>query len=166
MVISIKKYPILESLHQNQNPNYYFELPFQLKYGGIRPYPSDSLGKKDYSWLRNSGNLEYTFIIAHSIGLDMFISKEKYFKKNPTCYWGDDWKNLSLNDIVLSFIQSDTNNLGDYYSKFWMRITTVIINFEPWTSNYKLYQPIYSLKKSVIHARYSNSADQCTRLHF
>lgn len=55
---SEKHYDFFESIRHNQLKDYYYELPFELKFFGIRPYPSDSIGTKDYSWLRKSENLK------------------------------------------------------------------------------------------------------------
>ncbi len=40
-----KKYEFFESFTFTNEKNFYYELPFALKFGGIRPFPFDSTGK-------------------------------------------------------------------------------------------------------------------------
>jgi hypothetical protein len=117
-----KQYDFFESFRHNQLADYYYELPFELKFGGIRPFPFDTTGNKDYSWLRKPENLKIAFNAFTTVGLDKFVSKEKYFEKNNEWCCDTDWENKSLNEIVSGFINSDTSSNGhDYYSKFWQR---------------------------------------------
>ncbi|MDR6241132.1 hypothetical protein [Aureibacter tunicatorum] len=117
-----KQYDFFESFKHNHLADYYYELPFQLKFGGIKPFPFDSIGNKDYSWLRKPENLKIAFNAFLTVGLDKFVSQEKYFKKNNDWCCETDWENKSLNEIVSGFINSDTtSNRNDYYSKFWQR---------------------------------------------
>ena len=117
-----RQYDFFESFRHNQHKDYYYVLPFELKFGGIRPFPFDSTGKKDYSWLRKSENLKIAFNAFSTIGLDKFVSKDKYFEKNNDWCCDTEWENKSLNEIVIGFIESDTTIKGtDYYSKFWER---------------------------------------------
>lgn len=119
---SEKHYDFFESIRHNQLKDYYYDLPFELKFGGIRPYPFDSVGNKDYSWLRKPENLRIAFNAFSTIGLDKFVSREKYFEKNNDWCCDTDWEDKSLNEIVAGFINSDTTSLdSDYYSKFWQR---------------------------------------------
>ncbi|MCU4177724.1 hypothetical protein [Carboxylicivirga sp. N1Y90] len=117
-----KQYDFFESFRHNQLADYYYDLPFELKFGGIRPFPFDSIGNKDYSWLREPENLKIAFNAFSTIGLDKFVSKAKYFEKNNAWCCDTEWENKSLNEIVAGFINSDTTSNGlDYYSKFWQR---------------------------------------------
>ena len=117
-----KHYDFFESFRHNQLADFYYELPFDLKFGGIRPFPFDSIGEKDYSWLRKPENLKIAFNAFSTVGLEKFVSKEKYFEKNTDWCCDTDWENKSLNEIVTGFINSDTASNGqDYYSKFWQR---------------------------------------------
>jgi hypothetical protein len=119
---SESKYDFFESFRHNPQNDFYYELPFDLKFGGIRSFSFDSIEKKDYSWLRKSNNLEVAFNAFSSVGLDKFISKDKYFKKNKNWCCKTEWENKSLNEIISGFIKSDTtSNAQDYYSKFWKR---------------------------------------------
>lgn len=67
-------YGFFESFRHTNDQDYYYNLPFELKFGGIRPYPFDSVGKQDYSWLRNPTNLKIAFNSILLIGLDKFVS--------------------------------------------------------------------------------------------
>ena len=117
-----KQYDFFESFRHNQLAEFYYELPFDLKFGGIRPFHYDSTGNKDYSWLRKPENLKIAFNAFSTVGLDKFLSKKKYFEKNNEWCCDTDWENKSLNEIVSGFIHSDTTSNGlDYYSKFWKR---------------------------------------------
>lgn len=113
------KYDFFESFNHTTDNDYYYTLPFYLKSGGIRPFPYDSIGKQDYSWLRNPENLTVAFNTMFEIGLNKFVSIEQY---NSNWQYDKQWKNKSLNQIVTEFIQSDTNSVNnDYYSEFWKR---------------------------------------------
>jgi len=70
-------YDFFESFQNTTDKNYYYELPFELKFGGIRPFPYDSVGEQDYSWLRNPKNLIIAFNSIKSIGLEKFVSTEQ-----------------------------------------------------------------------------------------
>lgn len=117
-----KKYDFFESFRYRHLTDFYSKLPFDLKFGGIRPFPFDALGKKEYSWLRKPKNLRTGFNAFSQVGLEKFVSRKKYFEKNS--YWCCDasWENKSLNEIIIGFINSDTISSGiNYYSKFWQR---------------------------------------------
>jgi hypothetical protein len=117
-----QQFDFLESFKHNADKDYYYKLPFDLKFGGIRPYPFDSMGKKDYSWLRNPKNLIIAFNTIKSIGLDKFVSIEQYNIVDSEWCCNTLWNKKSLNEIVSGFIKSDTNSIKkDYYSKFWQR---------------------------------------------
>ncbi|WP_205959935.1 hypothetical protein [Flammeovirga aprica] len=117
-----KQYDFFESIRHEHLIDYYYKLPFELKFGGIKPFPYDSIGMKDYSWLRNPENLKIAFNAFSTVGLDKFISKEKYFERNNDWCCNTDWENKSLHEIVTGFINSDTTTNGsNYYSKFWKR---------------------------------------------
>jgi hypothetical protein len=117
-----KQYDFFESFRHNQLADYYYDLPFELKFGGIRPFPFDSIGNKDYSWLREPENLKLAFNAFSKVGLDKFVSNGKYFEKNNAWCCDTEWENKALNEIVAGFINSDTTSNGlDYYSKFWQR---------------------------------------------
>lgn len=119
---SEKRYAFFESFQHNTDANYYAELPYDLKFGGIRPFPYDSARYKDYSWLRNPENLKMAFSAFSIIGLDKFVSKEKYFQKSRKWCCDTQWEGKSLDEIVTGFIKSDTTSTGtDYYAKFWQR---------------------------------------------
>lgn len=116
------QYDFFESFQNTTNKDYYYELPFELKFGGIRPFPFDTIGKPEYSWLRNPKNLIIAFNTAKLIGLDKFVSVEQFNKPNTEWCCNTQWENKSLNEIVKGFINSDTTIAGnDYYSKFWQR---------------------------------------------
>ena len=115
-------YAFLESIsHGAANSNCH-KIPFDIKFRGIRPYPYDSIGKQDFTWLRNPDNLLITFNTLKSIGLNKFVSFEQYnTNSNDSCY-NTQWANRSLNEVIKGFIESDTVSFnGDYYSKFWAR---------------------------------------------
>ncbi len=115
-----KQYGFLESIRHVNTPNYYSEIPFSLTFGGI--INQDTLLPKQYSWLRNSVNLKIAFNAFAEVGLDKFISKEDYFKKNNDWCCGTRWENYSLNVIVKEFIKSTRSSLGvGYFYKFWKR---------------------------------------------
>jgi hypothetical protein len=115
-------YDFFESFQNTTDKDFYYELPFELKFGGIRPFPFDSVGKQDYSWLRNPKNLTLAFNTIKSIGLDRFVSIEQYNKSNTEWCSNTQWKNKSLNEIVEGFINSDTTGIGnEYFSEFWKR---------------------------------------------
>jgi hypothetical protein len=117
-----KKYDFLESIRHNNHINYYYSLPFELKFSGIRPYPFDTIGKKEYLWLRNAKNLIIAFNTFKSVGLSNFVSREKYCEANNDWCCDTQWENKSFNEIVKGYIHSDTNTISnDYYSKFWQR---------------------------------------------
>ncbi len=119
---SEKNFDFFESIHHYQSPDYYNELPFSIKFGGLRSNTFGSAENKGYSWLRNPKNLKVAFNAFSIIGLDKFISKEKYFKKNDNWCCDTDWENMSLNEVVMRFVNSDTSSeSNDYYSKFWQR---------------------------------------------
>jgi hypothetical protein len=115
-------YEFLDCFKHVQNKTFYTKLPFKLKFGGIRPFQFDSVGKKDYLWLRNPQNLQMAFTAFSGVGLEKFVSKSDYFKPNNDWCCNTEWENKSLNEIVKGFLNSDTNQKGtDYYSKFWQR---------------------------------------------
>lgn len=117
-----RQYDFFESFRHNQNKDFYYELPFKLKFGGIGPFPFDSTGQKDYSWLRKPENLNIAFNAFSTIGLDKFVSNDKYFEKNNDWCCDTEWEYKSSNEIVIGFLESDTTIKGtDYYSKFWER---------------------------------------------
>ena len=117
-----KEYDFFESFQHSTDVNYYFNLPFHLKFGGIRPFPFDTVGEQDYSWLRNPKNLMLAFQSAKSIGFDRFVSSEQYMQPHNSWCCDTQWENKSLNQIVKEFINSDTTAAGNnYYSKFWSR---------------------------------------------
>jgi hypothetical protein len=115
-------YSFMESFQHSVDEDSYLNLPYDLKFGGIRPFPYGSIGTKDYSWLRNKENLVIAFNTVKSIGLDKFVSYEKYNSPNNKWCCDTQWENKSLNDIVKEFIASDTSEINDgYFSKFWQR---------------------------------------------
>jgi hypothetical protein len=100
--------------------DYYYDLSFELKFGGLRDF--DSASKQDYTWLRNPKNLIVAFNTVKSIGLDKFVSKEKYNEKNNAWCCHTEWENKSLNEIIKGFVDSDTaSSTNEYYLKFWNR---------------------------------------------
>ena len=116
------RYDFFESFQNTTDKDFYYDLPFELKFGGIRPYPYDSVGESDFSWLRKPNNLIIAFNSLKSIGLNRFISTEQYTKPNTEWCCNTQWENKSLNEIVKGFINSDTTIIqNDYYSKFWTR---------------------------------------------
>ncbi|MCF8371576.1 MAG: hypothetical protein K9H64_08130 [Bacteroidales bacterium] len=143
-------YGFFESFRHTNDQDYYYNLPFELKFGGIRLYPFDSIGKKDYSWLRNPTNLKIAFNSVKLIGLDKFVSFRQYNKKNSDWCCDTQWENKSLNDIVKGFLLSDTISNGkDYYSKFWQRRRIEKNLKEAW----QIFQQIddfYNSKKSMV----------------
>ena len=109
-----KQYSFFDSFRHVQDSNYYQELPFRLKFGGIRTGP--------YSWLRKSENLERAFNAFDFVGLEKLVSKEMYFKKNEDWCCDTQWERKSLNDVVKGYLESDTAAIDtNYYSKFWSR---------------------------------------------
>lgn len=117
-----QEYDFFESFEHTTDVDFYYDLPFDLKFGGIRPFPYDSAGKQEYSWLRNPENLTIAFNTVKSIGLNRFVSIDQYNKLNPKWCCNTQWENKSLNQIVKEFINSDTTIFkNDYYSKFWSR---------------------------------------------
>ncbi len=116
------KYEFFESFRYTNDQDYFYNLPFELKFGGIRPYPFDSIGQQDYKWLRNPSNLRIAFNSVKLIGLDKFVSFKQYNNKNTEWCCNTQWENKSLNDVVKGFLHSDTlSDRNNYYSKFWKR---------------------------------------------
>jgi len=143
-------YGFFESFRHTNDLDYYYNLPFELKFGGIRPYPFDSIGKLDYSWLRNPTNLKIAFNSVKLIGLDKFISFRQYNKKNTDWCCDTQWENKSLNDIVKGFLLSDTISIGkDYYSKFWQRRRIEKNLKETWWI-FQQIDDFYNSKKSLV----------------
>jgi hypothetical protein len=115
-------YDFLESIRHNPDKDFYYNIPFEIKYYGINPYPLDTIEKKEYSWLRNPENLIIFFNTVKSIGLSKFVSAEQYNNQKFDWCCGSQWENKTLNEIVKHFLQSDTiSNKNDYYTKFWNR---------------------------------------------
>lgn len=143
-------YGFFESFRHTNGQDYYYNLPFELKFGGIRPYPFDSIGKQDYSWLRNPTNLKIAFNSVKLIGLDKFVSFRQYNKKKSDWCCDTQWKNKSLNDIVQGFLLSDTVSNGkDYYSKFWQR-RRIEKNLEETWQIFQQIDDFYTSKKSMV----------------
>ena len=143
-------FDFFESFRFTNDQDYYYNLPFDLKFGGIRPFPFDSVGKKDYSWLRNPYNLRIAFNSVKLIGLDKFVSFEKYNNKNTDWCCDTQWENKSLNDIVKGFLQSDTlTDQNEYYSKFWQRRRMEGTLQETW-SIFQQIDDFYNSKKEMI----------------
>ena len=117
-----KKYPFFESITHNTEPDFYYELPFDLKFGGILPFPYDTVGTQWYSWVRNPENIRIAFNAFSTVGLNKFVTTNQYFETNNKWNSNTKWGSLTLDSIVKSFIQSDTtSNKEDYFSKFWKR---------------------------------------------
>jgi hypothetical protein len=116
------RYEFFESIVHGTANSHSYKIPFDLKFGGIRPYPYDSIGKQEYTWLRNPDNLLIAFNTIKSIGLEKFVSLEQYNKRTNDWCCNTQWENKSLNEIIDGFLHSDTNSSnGNYYSKFWKR---------------------------------------------
>ncbi len=78
---------------------------------------------KDYNWLRNPHNLFIAFNTAKTVGLEKIISKEKYFAAEDQFYDGQ-WEDKSPNEIIKSYLQSDTSKTASddtYFNEFWTR---------------------------------------------
>jgi hypothetical protein len=144
------KYGFFESFRHTNDQDYFYDLPFELKFGGIRPYPFDSIGKQDYNWLRDPSNLRIAFNSVKLIGLDKFVSFKQFNKKNTEWCCNTQREDKSLNDIVKGFLHSDTlSDRDDYYSKFWQRRKKENNLKETW----QIFQQIddfYNSKKSLV----------------
>ncbi|OHX65421.1 hypothetical protein [Flammeovirga pacifica] len=96
---------------------------FILEYKFIGSGGSD-FRPKEFIWLRNSNNLFDFFEITKKIGLQRLMSKEQYNRiLVEEDYWGNDWKDKSLNMIVDSLIltYNSKKDSGYYYTDFWKR---------------------------------------------
>ncbi|MDH5598303.1 MAG: hypothetical protein OEY34_04215 [Cyclobacteriaceae bacterium] len=115
------RFEFFESFRHESDSNFYTDLPYDLKFGGIRPYPYNFEVKQEFKWLRNPENLRKAFNAFYLAGLDNFVSRNSYFSTNNK--WGStEWKDKSLDQVVKGFLDSDTTATGDdYYSKFWLR---------------------------------------------
>jgi hypothetical protein len=118
---SEKQFDFFESFKSVSNLSYYSELPFLIKFGGVQSIKEDT-NKEEFNWLRQPENLTAAFNTFYSIGLDKFVSLEKFNKKNNEWCCATLWEGLSLKDIVNAFLQADTALISsNYYSKFWQR---------------------------------------------
>jgi hypothetical protein len=117
-----RDYKFFESVKHTNDPDYFHTLPFELKFGGIRPFPYDSTGTKEYAWLRDPTNLMMAFNAFKLVGLDKFVSVGQYNEKKSTWCCDAQWMDKSLNEIVQGFLLSDTISDGEeYYYEFWER---------------------------------------------
>jgi hypothetical protein len=115
-----KELEFSESLSFSENNNQ-FETILSNKFCCIG---GNEYQEKQFKWLRKPNNLWSFFNILKSCGLDSFLSKEQYNKKlDEDDYWGEDWKGLSLNQVVDSLIKTFnfSHDSSDYYTSFWER---------------------------------------------
>lgn len=86
----------------------------------------DEYSRKQFKWLRDTNNLWTTYNVIKKIGLESFLTPDKYneilFEND---YWDYDWEGLSLNTVVKKFLYAfnNPNDSPEYYTEFWNRRT-------------------------------------------
>jgi hypothetical protein len=109
-----KEYDFFESFDHQTDTNFYANEAFETKYYGFHEY-------EPMSWIRKPDNMMLAFNTAKFIGLDNMVSFEQYNLANDFGA-NHEWDKLSLKDVVLGFLNSDTSSITpSYYSEFWYR---------------------------------------------